>query len=81
MVSRALDPDVLHEAVSEAAQRLIDALAVEAKLGRRLRRKRQDHELFQRWRAVQRLIEHGARDYMKATRRFREAIQGLFLSP
>lgn len=80
MASRAPDPEALHKAVSEAAQRLIDALAAEAKLGPRLRRKRAEHKLFQQWRAVQRSIEQGARNYTKATRRFREAIQALFLT-
>jgi len=79
MVSSAFDPDVLHKAVSEAAQRLIDALVVEAKLGRRLRRRRQEHKLFQRWRAAQRSIEQGAGDYTQATRRFHQAIHALFL--
>ena len=32
MVSSALDPDVLHKAVSEAAQRLIDALVPAAEM-------------------------------------------------
>ena len=81
MVSRALDPDVLHEAVLEAGQQLIDALAAGAKLGRRLRRGDSERELFQQWRAVQRSIEQGAGDYMKATRRFRAAIRALFLKP
>jgi hypothetical protein len=76
---RAHDPEALYKAVSEAAQRLIDALAAEAKLGHRLRRKRPEHRSFQQWRAVQRSIEQGAGDYAKAVRRFREAIQALFL--
>ena len=79
MVSSALDPDVLHKAVSEAAQRLIDALAAEAKLARRLLRRRQEHEVFQQWRAAQRSIEQGARDYRQAAQRFCQAIQALFL--
>jgi len=79
MVSSAFDPDVLHKAVSEAAQRLIDALAAEAKLARRLLRRRQEHEVFQQWRAAQRSIEQGARDYTQATRRFCQAIHALFL--
>jgi hypothetical protein len=79
VVSSAPDPDALHKAVSEAAQRLIDALAAEAKLGRRLLRRRQEHKLFQRWRAAQRSIEQGAGDYMQAAQRFRQAIQALFL--
>jgi hypothetical protein len=78
MVSSARDPEVLHKAVSEVAQRLIDALAAEAKLGRRLLRRRQEHEVFQQWRA-QRSIEQGARDYRQAAQRFRQAIQALFL--
>jgi hypothetical protein len=79
MVSSARDPEVLHKAVSEVAQRLIDALAAEAKLGRRLLRRRQEHEVFQQWRAAQRSIEQGARDYRQAAQRFRQAIQALFL--
>jgi hypothetical protein len=79
MVSRAPDPDALHRAVSEAAQRLIDALAAEAKLARRLLRRRQEHKLFQQWRAAQRSIEQGAEDYRQAAQRFRLAIQALFL--
>ena len=78
MASRSPDPEALHKAVSEAAQRLIDALAAEAKLGRRLRRKLPEHKL-QQWQAVQRSIEQGAGEYMKATRCFRETIQTLFL--
>jgi hypothetical protein len=80
MVWRAVDPDVLHEAAVEAAHHLIDALAVEAKLGRLVRRRHPKRELFRQWRAVQRSIEQGTGDYMKATRRFRAAIQALFLS-
>jgi hypothetical protein len=79
MVSSAPDPEALHKAVSEAAQRLIDALAAEAKLARRLLRRRQDHKLFQQWRAAQRLIEQGAEDYKQAAQCFRRAIQALFL--
>jgi hypothetical protein len=81
MVSSAPDPDALHQAVSEAAQRLIDALAAEAKLARRLLRRRQEHQLFQQWRAAQKLIEQEAGDYMQAAKRFRQAIQALFLKP
>jgi hypothetical protein len=79
MASRSPDPKALHKAVSEAAQRLIDALAAEAKLGRRLRRKLPEHKSLQQWQAVQRSIEQGAGEYTKATRCFRETIQTLFL--
>jgi hypothetical protein len=79
MVLHGPDPEALRQAVSEAAQRLIDALAAEAKFGRRLRRKRREHKLFQQRWAVQRSIERGAGDYAKAARRFREAIQAQFL--
>jgi hypothetical protein len=81
VVSRALDPEALHRVMSEAAQRLIDALAAEAKLGRRVRRKRPEHRSFRQWRVVQRSIKQGGGDYTKAVRRFRQAIQVLFLKP
>jgi hypothetical protein len=79
MASRVRDPEALHKVVSDAAQRLMDALAAEAKLERRLRLKRTEHKLFQQRRAVQRSIEQGAVNYTQATRRFRAAILALFL--
>ena len=77
MVRNAAGSEVLQQAVSEAGQRLIDALVTEAKLRSRLGRER-SHRLWRRRRVAQRLVAQRAGDYTRAMRGYREAIQALF---
>jgi hypothetical protein len=72
------DPETLRKAVTETVQRLIDALAAEAKLGRQRCRKRLEPRLFRQRRAAQRSIAQRAEDYKRAVGRYRQAIQALF---